>query len=93
MQTLDRGVRSVNRRLVSRVVGRGGVRAGMAFALLAGDLTDNHQRNELRAAIRILDGGVVEPFSGKRLSVRNRCPGAGPAVHRRLNRAVARRAY
>ena len=93
MQTFDQGVRSVNRRRTSRVAGAGGARARLRFALVTGDLTDNHQRNELRAAIRILDGGMVDPFSGKRLSARNRCPGVGRAVRRRLNRSVSGRRY
>jgi hypothetical protein len=93
MQTLDQGVRSINQRRVSPVAGAGGARASLGFALVSGDLTDNHQRNELRAAVRILDGGAVDPFSGKRINRRNRCPGIRPAVRRRLNRSVAARRY
>jgi 3',5'-cyclic AMP phosphodiesterase CpdA len=93
MRVLDQGVRSINQRLVSPISGAGGSRATMDFALVTGDLTDNHQRNELRAAVRVLDGGVVDPFSGKRLSRRNRCPGISRKVRRRLNRSVAARRY
>jgi hypothetical protein len=75
------------------VAGAGGARARLGFALVTGELTDNHQRNELRAALRILDGGVVDPFSGRRISAENRCPGIGRAVRRRLNRSVAGRRY
>lgn len=93
MHTLDQGVRSINQRRVSPVAGAGGARASLDFALVTGDLTDNHQRNELRAAVRILDGGMVDPFSGKRISARNRCPGISRSVRRRLNRSVAARRY
>lgn len=75
------------------MAGAGGARASLDFALVSGDLTDNHQRNELRAAVRILDGGLVDPFSGRRLSARNRCPGIGRTVRRRLNRSAAARRY
>jgi hypothetical protein len=50
MHVLDQGVRSINEHRVSPVAGAGGARARLRFALVTGDLTDNHQRNELRAA-------------------------------------------
>ena len=60
---------------------------------MTGDLSDNHQRNEVRWGVRILEGGTVDPFSGRRIGPRNRCPGAPRSVRRRLNRAVAERRY
>lgn len=92
-QTLDQAVRSVSRRTLSRVPASGGARAQLGFALMTGDLTDNHQLNEVRWAVRVLNGGRVDPFSGRRVSRANRCRGAGPRERRRLNRLVAGRGY
>jgi metallophosphoesterase (TIGR03767 family) len=87
----DRTVRAVNGHTISPVSGAGGP-APLGFALVTGDLADNAQVNEVRWAVRALDGGRLDPFSGRRVSASNRC--AGPAsVRRRLNRAVARRRY
>jgi metallophosphoesterase (TIGR03767 family) len=88
---LDRTVRAVNRHATSRLHSSGGP-ARLGFAIVTGDLADNAQVNEVRWAVRVLDGGRVDPFSGRRISRRNRC-GAAPAVRRRLNRAVVRRRY
>jgi metallophosphoesterase (TIGR03767 family) len=90
-QVLDQAVRAVNRQRISRVPSAGGP-APLGFALVTGDLADNAQMNEVRWAVRVLDGGRVDPFSGRRVSRRNPCA-APPAVRRRLNRAVAQRRY
>jgi metallophosphoesterase (TIGR03767 family) len=88
---VDQTVRAVNRQRISHMPSAGGP-APLGFALVTGDLADNAQVNEVRWAVRVLDGGRVDPFSGRRISRGNPC-GAPPAVRRRLNREVARRRY
>ena len=85
---LDQMVRAVNRHRVSRQSG-----APMAFALMTGDASDNAQLNEARWYIRALDGGVLDPFSGRPVGAGNPCPGAGAHEVRALNASVAARQY
>lgn len=93
LQTFDQAVRSVNASAISRIPAAGGARARLGFALMTGDLSDNNQLNEVRSGVRVLDGGRVDPFSGKPISRANPCPGARPTTIARLNARVARRAY
>jgi metallophosphoesterase (TIGR03767 family) len=88
---VDQTVRAVNLHTTSRLASAGGP-ARLDFALVTGDLADNAQVNEVRWAVRALDGGRLDPYSGRRISRGNRCA-APPAVRRRLGRAVALRRY
>jgi metallophosphoesterase (TIGR03767 family) len=92
-QTFDQAVRNVNANAVSRVADAAGRRARLQFAVVTGDLSDNHQHNELQWGVRLLEGGPLDPFSGARIGPGNRCPGASRGVVRRLNAAVAARRY
>jgi 3',5'-cyclic AMP phosphodiesterase CpdA len=91
--TFDQAVRNVNANAVSRVPDAAGRRARVQFAIVTGDLSDNHQHNEVSWGVRLLDGGRIDPFSGARIGPGNRCPGAPRQVVRRLNAAVAARRY
>jgi 3',5'-cyclic AMP phosphodiesterase CpdA len=92
-QTFDQAVRNVNANALSRVPDGAGGRARLQFAIVTGDLSDNHQHNEVRWGVGLLEGRRIDPFSGRRIGPGNRCPGAPRHVVRRLNAAVAARRY
>lgn len=88
---IDQAVRAINRRRESRLASADGP-AQLGFALVTGDMADNAQVNEVRWAVRALDGGWLDPFSGRRVAATNSC-GVSPLVRRRINREVAMRRY
>ena len=92
-QVFDQVVRAVNANRTSAVRGRGGKRAKLGFVVTTGDLADNQQLNETRWFKGVLDGGTVDPFSGKPVSAANPCPGAAPETVAALDAAVAARQY
>jgi metallophosphoesterase (TIGR03767 family) len=92
LQVLDQIVRNVNDNRTSEVRQGNGRRARLGFAVTTGDLADNQQLNETRWFKGVLDGGPVDPFSGKPISPNNPCS-TDQATIDRLNAAVAAREY
>ena len=93
LQVFDQIVRNVNANAKSEVKGKGSKKAKLGFVITTGDLADNQQLNETRWFKAVLDGGTVDPFSGKAISATNPCSGASPDTVNALNAAVAARQY
>lgn len=93
IHVFDEIVRNLNRNRTSRVRQGDGRRARLGFAITTGDLPDNSQRNETQWMVTVLDGGRVDPFSGKPVGAGNLCPGATPEQVAKLNDDVANRRY
>lgn len=91
-QLWDQVVRNMNLNRTSDVKQRRGKRARMAFVLATGDLADNQHRNETQWYVRIMDGGTVDPFSGKPISASNGCDASAEEIAR-MNDDVANRRY
>ena len=91
-QVFDLVVRNLNANRTSTVRAEG-ERAKLGFVITTGDLADNQQLNETRWFTGVLEGGTVDPFSGKPISATNPCGGATPDEVAALNAAVAARAY
>jgi metallophosphoesterase (TIGR03767 family) len=72
-QTVDAGIRQVNRFGVSPVRSRRDRHARLALVVTTGDSADNQQANEVGWTVRLLEGGRLDPNSGVET------PGCGPA--------------
>jgi metallophosphoesterase (TIGR03767 family) len=92
LQVFDQTVRNMNDNRTSEQRA-GGKRAKLGFAITTGDLADNQQLNETRWFRAVLDGGPVDPFSGKPISATNQCGGVSADTIATLNAAVANRLY
>jgi metallophosphoesterase (TIGR03767 family) len=93
LQTFDAIVRNVNRNRRAPVRDGRGKRAKLRFVLATGDLADNQQLNETRWFRTVLDGGTVDPFSGRAIGPDNTCSGTSPDEVARINADVAARRY
>lgn len=89
----DAVVRNVNANRTSTIKPGKGARGKVGFAISTGDLADNQQRNETTWVRTVLEGGRLDPFSGKPISAANPCPSATPEQAAALNQAVAERRY
>jgi metallophosphoesterase (TIGR03767 family) len=93
-QVFDQVVRNVNANSTSTVRQGNGRRAKLGFAITTGDNTDNQQLNEVQWFARVLQGGLVDPFSGKPIGPGNECsPALSAEDTARLNADVAARRY
>ena len=92
LQVFDQVVRNVNANRTSEIRDGSGKRAKLGFVVTTGDLADNQQLNETRWFKTVLDGGTVDPFSGKAISATNPCATDANTVAA-LNAAVAARQY
>jgi metallophosphoesterase (TIGR03767 family) len=91
-QAFDAVVRNVNANDRSPVANGKGRRARLGFAITTGDLADNQHLNETVWFRTVLDGGQVDPFSGKLVGPDNPCS-APPDAIARIDAEVAARAY
>jgi len=91
LQVFDSVVRNVNANRGSRVKQGNGKRARTGFAITTGDLADNQQLNETRWFTTVLNGGSVDPFSGK--PVTTECGNQSAETLARINADVAARNY
>ena len=92
-QVFDLVVRNLNANRTSTVTDGKGERAKLGFVITTGDLADNQQLNETRWFTTVLNGGTVDPFSGKPISATNPCGGASAEKVADLNARVANRHY
>lgn len=93
VHTFDAVVRNLNRNRRSAVPQGNGKRARMGFAITTGDLPDNTQRNEVRWMVSVLEGGRVDPYSGRPIDASSPCSTATPEQIARMNDDVANRRY
>ncbi|HEY8582217.1 MAG TPA: hypothetical protein VIL49_04695, partial [Capillimicrobium sp.] len=93
VHTFDAVVSNLNRNRRSPVAQGNGKRAKMGFAITTGDLPDNSQLNEVRWMVSVLEGGRVDPFSGRPVDASNPCSTATPEQIARMNDDVANRRY
>src|SRR5918994_4242493 len=92
LQVFDSTVRSVNANRRSTVRQGNGRRARLSFAITTGDLADNQQLNDTRWFRDVLNGGQVDPFSGKPIGPGNECAGTQAELDA-VNADVAVRVY
>jgi metallophosphoesterase (TIGR03767 family) len=86
----DQVVRNLNANATSEVKA-GGKRAKLGWAITTGDLADNQHVNETRWFTQVLDGGVIDPMSGKPVGPGNPCTAEAGDLARINADAVARR--
>jgi metallophosphoesterase (TIGR03767 family) len=91
-QQFDQVIRNMNANATSAVKPGSGKTAKLQFVVNTGDLADSQQANETGWVVNLLDGGTVDPFSGKPITDAN-CKGQSAETLARVNADVAARRY
>ena len=91
LQVFDSVVRNVNANRPAASSRATASARGAGFAITTGDLADNQQLNETRWFTTVLDGGSVDPFSGKPVTAE--CGNQSAETLARINADVAARNY
>jgi metallophosphoesterase (TIGR03767 family) len=92
-QVFDQLVTNVNANRTSGVREGNGKHAKLSFAITTGDNTDNQQFNEVHWFAQVLNGGTLDPFSGKPVTPGGPCSDQPADVIARLNADVAAHHY
>jgi metallophosphoesterase (TIGR03767 family) len=89
----DQTIRNMNANRSSRVKPAKGKSARLAFAINTGDMADSQQFNETNWVVDLLDGNMVDPFSGKPITDTTPCGNQSAETVARINADVAARRY
>jgi metallophosphoesterase (TIGR03767 family) len=93
LQNYDQLVRNMNANRTSPFRQGNGKRSKMRFVLNTGDMADSAQYNEVLWYIQVLEGGAVDPFTGKPIGPGNPCDQANEGQKKQLDAAVAAREF
>ena len=88
----DQTIRNMNDNRTSAVKPGKGKNARLQFAINTGDMADSQQLNEVGWVVGLLDGGMIDPFSGVAVTDQN-CPNQSSETLTRLNADVTARRY
>lgn len=81
---IDASIRQVNANLTSPIRAGGGERAKLALTILTGDNADNQERVEVDWVDDLLDGGRVDPNTGRVTDASLRGSGCNPLLRSQL---------
>ena len=99
VRVFDSTIRNMNANRVSPITDGKGKRDKLKFAVLTGDIADSAQKNEVQMFRETLEGGTVDPFSGKKITTEDqqKCRVLGAKItdaeKKMLNKRVAKRQY
>ncbi|MFN8126277.1 MAG: metallophosphoesterase [Candidatus Nanopelagicales bacterium] len=99
VRVFDSTIRNMDANRVSRVSDSRGKYDKLRFAILTGDIADSAQKNEVQMFRETLEGGTVDPFSGKLIKTEDqaKCRVLGGQLTddevKMLNKRVKKRQY
>ena len=99
VRVFDSTIRNMNANRVSPITDGRANETKLKFAVLTGDIADSAQKNEVQMFRETLEGGTVDPFSGKKITTEDqqKCRVLGAKItdaeKKMLNKRVAKRQY